>query len=132
MFCKNCGGQIDEGASFCKHCGAAIEAEPQKVEPEVIPAQTTSNNQNTQNAQAAQSDWTAKDGRYGNYDKLTIALVCFFIGGLGIHCFMLGENKKGIVRIIASLCCGLGAIIALIDFIRVLTDSYTVDPEGWF
>ena len=58
-----------------------------------------------------------------------MALICFFLGGLGIHNFMMGETKKGILRIVLSLCMGLGGILALIDFIKILTDKYVVEPE---
>ena len=60
---------------------------------------------------------------YGGRDKLTVALICFFFGGLGIHNFMMGETKKGLLRIILTLCFGLGAILALIDFVKILLDK---------
>ena len=65
-------------------------------------------------------------------DKVTMALICFFLGGLGIHNFMLGETKKGIVRIVASCCFGLGYILAIIDLVKILTDKYEVDAEALF
>ena len=58
-----------------------------------------------------------------------MAVIAFFLGGIGIHNFMLGETKKGVVKIILSLCCGLGGILALIDFIMILCDKYVVDPN---
>lgn len=68
----------------------------------------------------------------GNYSKTTIALVCFFLGGLGIHNFMLGETKKGIVRICLSLIFGLGYILALVDLIKILANVYVIDPNAFF
>jgi len=56
--------------------------------------------------------------------------LCFFLGAVGVHNFVLGETKKGITRIVASFCCGLGWILALVDFIKILIDSYVVDPEA--
>ena len=68
-------------------------------------------------------------------NKWVMALLsCPFLlglGCLGIHNFMMGEVKKGIVKIVASLCCGIGAIFALIDFIKILMDKYVVDPEKY-
>ena len=63
---------------------------------------------------------------------MPMALICFFLGGLGIHNFMMGETKKGIVKIVLSLCLGIGGIIALIDFIKILMDKYVIDPEKAF
>lgn len=68
----------------------------------------------------------------GDYNKTLIALVCFFLGGLGIHNFMLGEVKKGIVKIVASLLFGIGIILALIDFIKILAGTYVIDPNAFF
>lgn len=42
---------------------------------------------------------------------------------------MMGETKKGIFKICMSLLCGIGGILALIDFVKILTDSYQYDPE---
>lgn len=100
-YCHNCGNELPESADVCLKCGVAV---------------TNANNKKS-------------TGNLGGQDKVTMALICFFLGGLGIHNFMMGESKKGITRIVASFCCGLGGILALIDFIKILTDKYTVDAE---
>ncbi len=98
-YCANCGSQVDQNADVCLNCGVAIKK-------------------------------NKDDGEYlGGQNKVTIALVCFFLGGLGIHNFMMGETKKGIFRIAASFCCGLGCIFALIDFIRILMGNYEVNKD---
>ena len=101
-FCFNCGNPTAPGAAVCLNCGVALQQ----------PAAATNN--------------------LAGQDKITMALVCFFIGGLGIHNFMMGEKKKGITRIVLSLCLGLGGIVALIDLIKILTDKYKVDTEAFF
>ena len=53
----------------------------------------------------------------------------FFLGGIGIHNFMMGETKKGIFKIVMAFCCGIGGILALIDFVKILMDKYVVDPD---
>lgn len=50
--------------------------------------------------------------------KSTIALICFFLGGLGIHRFMLGHTGIGVLMLLTG---GLFGILTLIDFIRILT-----------
>ena len=98
-FCSNCGGAVAPGAEVCMNCGVAIK----------------------------------KAGVAGGIDKdnkIVMALVCFFLGGIGIHNFMMGETKKGIVKIVGTVVlCGIGGILALIDFIKILMDKYEVDPE---
>jgi len=102
MFCKNCGKEINEGADVCLNCGASVGKEE------------TSN---------------LLEKKIGNYDTLTIALICFFLGGFGVHNFMLGETSKGIVKIALTLCFGIGCILALIDFVKILMGTYVVDPN---
>lgn len=103
-FCPNCGKETAEAAVICVNCGVSLEEKK-----------------------------AAGSGEYLNgKDKIVMALVAFFLGGIGIHNFMLGETKKGIVKIVLSLCCGLGGILALIDFIMILCDKYVVDPNKLF
>jgi TM2 domain-containing membrane protein YozV len=54
----------------------------------------------------------------GEKSQLTAALLCFFLGGLGIHRFYLGYTWQGVVQLLTAGGCG---IWALIDFIRILT-----------
>ena len=46
-----------------------------------------------------------------------LAAVCFFVGYLGIHRFMMGDTTNGILMLITAGGCG---IWALIDFINIL------------
>ncbi|MBR3043040.1 MAG: zinc-ribbon domain-containing protein [Oscillospiraceae bacterium] len=38
MFCRNCGQQINEGASFCSNCGEKIATPAGQAKPPVTPA----------------------------------------------------------------------------------------------
>jgi TM2 domain-containing membrane protein YozV len=58
--------------------------------------------------------------------KVTAALLCFFLGGLGIHRFYLGYTTIGIVQILTCGGCGIWTII---DFILILMGSLK-DKEG--
>lgn len=128
MYCKNCGAQMADNQAICLGCGVKVEDGNKFCANCGQPV--------AEGAAVCLSCGVAitppKSEYLAGKDKLTIALVCFFLGGLGIHCFMMGESKKGIARIIASLCCGLGGIIALIDFIKILTDKYEVNPDAIF
>ena len=106
--CLNCGVKVGEGKGYCGNCGATV----------------------AENAEVCLNCGVSlkKKGDLNGKDKVTMALICFFLGGLGIHNFMMGETKKGVLRLVLSLCCGLGGILALIDFIKILMDKYEVDP----
>lgn len=58
--------------------------------------------------------------------KLAAALVCFFVGFLGIHRFYLGHYGIGMAQ---ALTCGGCCIWSLIDFLLILTDNVK-DSEG--
>ena len=125
MFCKNCGEAMNDnqaiclkcgvktgdGKGFCANCGQPVG----------------------EGASVCRNCGVAITGGNGDYlngkDKIVMALICFFLGGIGIHNFVLGETKKGVLKIILSLCVGIGWIFALIDFIRILTDKYEVNPD---
>lgn len=108
--CLNCGVKKGEGASYCANCGKEV----------AVNAEVCLN---------CGASVKKAGGDLGGQDKVVMALICFFLGGLGIHNFMMGETKKGIFRIVMSICCGLGGIFALIDFIKILMEKYVVDPE---
>ena len=50
--------------------------------------------------------------------KSTMAILCFLLGGLGIHRFMMGYTGIGILMLLTGGVCG---ILTLVDFIRILT-----------
>tara|TARA_B100001287_G_scaffold62707_1_gene50896 strand:+ start:2491 stop:2976 length:486 start_codon:yes stop_codon:yes gene_type:complete len=51
-------------------------------------------------------------------NKLTMALLCFFLGYTGIHRFMMGHTAIGVLMLLTAGLCG---ILTLVDFIRILT-----------
>ena len=109
--CLKCGVAVGNGTAFCANCGAHVNANAVaclscgcKIAPE-------------------------KAKQFNGQDKLTVALVCFFLGGLGIHNFIMGETKRGILKIVLTVLCGIGWIWALIDFVKILTDNYVPDPS---
>ncbi len=61
-----------------------------------------------------------------SHSKTTLALVCFFVGMLGIHRFMVGKVGTGILHLITF---GLFGIWTLIDFIMILMGKFT-DKQG--
>lgn len=127
MFCKNCGVAMNDNQAICIKCGVKVG------DGTTFCANCGNPVPDPNAAYCLQCGVAIKKGSNGDYlggkDKITIALICFFLGGLGIHNFMMGETKKGIVKIVASFCFYLGGILALIDLVKILTDKYEVDPE---
>jgi TM2 domain-containing membrane protein YozV len=58
--------------------------------------------------------------------KTSVAVLCFFLGSLGVHRFVVGKTGSGIAMLLTLG--GLG-IWTLIDFIMILTNSFK-DSEG--
>ncbi len=54
------------------------------------------------------------------------AVLCFFLGGLGIHRFYAGKIGTGILWLFTFGCFGVGAIV---DFIMILCGSFK-DGDG--
>lgn len=76
----------------------------------------------------------------GENKKLVAGILAILIGSLGIHKFILGYQKEGIIQLIASfVTCGIAGIIPFIEGIIYLTKSdeefyntYQVGKKGWF
>lgn len=128
MFCRNCGQEMNDNQAICLGCGVKVgegTAFCQNCGKSVDPA-----------AEVCLSCGVALKksgaGDLAGQDKLVMILICLFLGGIGIHNFMMGETKKGIFKIIMSFCCGIGFIFALIDLIKIAMGTYVVDPTKLF
>jgi TM2 domain-containing membrane protein YozV len=74
-------------------------------------------------------------------EKKLLAGICgILLGWLGVHKFILGYTKQGIIQIVISVVtCGIGGIVGLIEGIIYLTKSdedfvntYIQNKRGWF
>lgn len=72
--------------------------------------------------------------------KVLAGVLGILFGGLGIHKFVLGYTKEGIILLIATVVtCGVASIIGFIEGIIYLTKSdeefyntYQVGKKPWF
>jgi hypothetical protein len=96
MYCTNCGKQIDDKAVVCVHCGVATHNPP--VAPPLV----------------------GPDG-IQRYDWLTTLLLCFFLGGLGVHSFYTKKTGIGVAQLLTLGGCG---VWALVDLIMIITESF--------
>lgn len=87
-------------------------------------------------------------GAGGDNKKILAGILAIVLGGFGVHKFILGYNKEGIILlavtiILGAVTCGIGAsaawIIGLIEGIIYLTKSdeefyntYQVGKKPWF
>lgn len=111
--CMTCGFAKGTGEKFCANCGAGIN-----------PGAAI-----CISCGAAVKAIAAVNG--DQKSKLVAVLLAFFLGSIGIHDFYLGYTKYGVIKIILTVCTGIGGgIWALIDFIRLLTGSLSTDASG--
>jgi len=70
--------------------------------------------------------------------RVMIGVLAILFGGFGVHRFMLGDTKGGLLRI-ASMCLCLGGIIGIIEGIIYLRmtdeewfETYVEGEKEWF
>ncbi len=76
----------------------------------------------------------------GENKKLLAGILGILFGSLGIHKFVLGYNKEGVIQIVISfVTCGAAGIVGFIEGIIYLTKSdedfyntYQVGKRPWF
>ena len=72
--------------------------------------------------------------------RVLAGILAILIGSIGVHKFILGYTKEGIIQLILSIVtCGIAGIIPFIEGIIYLTKSdeefvstYQVNQKGWF
>jgi TM2 domain-containing membrane protein YozV len=82
------------------------------------------------------TDWKAR----GADKKVLLGIIAILLNGLGIHKFMMGYSKEGIIQIVATfLTCGFAGIVGIIEGVIYLTKSdedfvktYIEGRKGWF
>ena len=106
-FCRDCGAQIAKEAEICPKCGIRQMPPPKNV------------------------GGTNKQVIEGASDKsrMIALILCFFVGWFcGAHNFYVGNAKRGILILLTCLF-GIGELIAIIDFIKILSGTFK-DGDG--
>ena len=78
-----------------------------------------------------QGPGTAPPAGWQPKQKMVAGILGILLGGLGIHSFNLGNSKKGIIQIVASVVtCGLLGIWGFIEGIMILIGNIKTDAYG--
>jgi len=78
--------------------------------------------------------------QYQENKKILAGILALLFGGIGVHKFILGYTREGIIQIILSIVtCGIAGIIPFIEGIIYLTktdqefyQTYQVNKRPWF
>lgn len=112
--CPFCGEAILLEARKCKHCGEMID----------VVLRAAEEAKRAQSAKPVNHVIIQQPGRSnrGEKNKVVAALLAFFLGGLGIHKFYLGQSIQGILYLLFCWTF-IPAIIAFLEGICYLTYS---------
>ena len=149
VFCTKCGAQNDDLAQTCAQCQSPLPAiggyQPAyQAQTDYQPTYDVGYQPIQPPAaiygQPPTEDWQ----RMGADKKIVASILGIVIGGLGIHKFILGYQKEGLIMLLVSvLSCGLLApvmhIIGIVEGVMYLTKSdedfvrtYIQGRKGWF
>ena len=136
MFCRNCGGQLDDKAVACVKCGA----DPKKG----VAFCLNCGKPTDPKAVVCVNCGVGFVPAHRECNKIAAGLLGILLGSLGIHKFILGYAKEGVIMLLVSLLtCGVGAmvmwVIGLVEGITYLTKTdeefiktYVDGRKGWF
>jgi len=136
MFCRNCGNELNDKAIACIKCGA----DPKKG----VAFCSNCGKSTDPNAIICVNCGAGFKSANGECNKILVGLLAIFLGALGIHKFVMGYTKEGVIMLLVTvLTCGYAGIImgiiGLIEGIIYLTKSdedfvntYITNKRGWF
>jgi TM2 domain-containing membrane protein YozV len=132
VFCTKCGAQNDDYTQTCLQCQAPL--------PSLGGYQPIQPPSPTPYGQTSVQDWQ----RAGADKKVIGGILAIILGGLGVHKFMFGYQKEGLIMLLVSvLSCGIlypiMHVIGIVEGIMYLTKSdeefvrtYLIAKKGWF
>jgi TM2 domain-containing membrane protein YozV len=130
MECKSCGAQIPDNSTQCPYCQAAVNRQAPPPPP-------------TQSAPSYPPP-VAQLGQKVPPSRVLVGICGIFLGALGIHKFLLGYNKAGVIMLVVTIItCGWGGfVMGLIGFVEGIiyltksdaefTEIYVNNKKEWF
>ena len=120
-FCTQCGMRVDDLAQYCSNCRSPLIPLIEYQTIQTVP-------------RAPLTNWQAMGA-----DKKIPAGICgILLGGFGVHKFILGYTREGIIQLILGFL-GVGWIIGVIEGLIYVTKSdeefvrtYIHGRKAWF
>ncbi len=138
FFCSDCLVDV-KGRNYCRaHVSEALSIQQQPQQPNIV-INNANNNSNSNYNVNSNSNYNVNSNYNSGPEymvspksRLVSLLLCFFLGGIGIHRFYAGKIGTGILYIFTA---GLFGIGVLVDFILILIgsfkDSYGMPIKNW-
>lgn len=147
IVCEECGGNVSPHDIVCPNCGCPLKVEETESKVMESPAEVKqkTNEVSDENSRKTQqflvqnkkylpggrmeairsqllglndSQWSSVEWVTFK-DPMTMFIISFFVGPLGVDRFMLGDTSNGIFKLLLTLLCGVGLIWWLIDLFKI-------------
>ena len=136
--CEHCAAQIEDNCKTCPYCLSTIvkTKDEEKSDKDDIAFEFFSKENTCEN----EIRYAMPDTEFNSStpkSRIVAGLLGIFLGGLGVHNFYLGNNKKAVIQLVLCLlgcCSGVSAAISciwgFIEGILILAGNINIDGDG--
>ncbi len=149
-FCKDCGAQIGPYDNVCPSCGRPVNGKDDSTQLAITHESDKNDAEKrvqrffvqkkkffpeTRIQSLRETLYSLNKEQFSTIEFLSykdptvMLIISILVGSWGVDRFLLGDNKNGVLKILLTLCCGIGLVWWIVDLFQItnMTQNYNYE-----